>query len=62
MSEDYLPYETLLNSVRSDKLKRIAQRWGSTNQTRKDQFLDLIHTGLNDPDRVRDVAARSTRC
>src|SRR5689334_13158939 len=58
MREDYLPYEALIDSVRSAELKRIAQRWGATTETRKDQFLAVIHGGLRNPKRVREVAAR----
>lgn len=51
-------YESLIARLRSAELKKIAQRWGGSNQTRKDENLALILAGLRDPERVREMVAR----
>jgi hypothetical protein len=58
MADQILRFESLLANVRSAELKRMAQRWGGSYQSRKEECLDRILTGLRDPEQVRDVVAR----
>jgi hypothetical protein len=55
MGEQHSLFESLVTSVRSAELKKMAQRWGGSYQSRKEECLALILAGLRDPERVREV-------
>jgi hypothetical protein len=58
MGEQHSRFESLVMSVRSAELKKMAQRWGGSYQSRKEECLALILAGLRDPKRVREVVTR----
>jgi hypothetical protein len=46
-------FDNYLAPIRADQLKAMARLWDGKGLTRKDEFIEAIRTGLQDPQRVR---------
>ena len=52
MSDRRFDADTLYQ-INADQLKRMARMWGAKAVTRKDECVELITSGLADPDKIR---------